>query len=128
MPNGRLLEHCIRDDETIDPELMADALGIKVDELAYLSWDACGLRDVFDLINVVRPWVNSATETWIWFRCERLAEFGDLTPDALVRNGRVAELREYLENAAPSMNVEIGVLAADKSHKNLSERVPSQRI
>ncbi len=120
MPKGRLLDECVRTDSSIDPQIMAETLGIRLEELAHLSWDRQALREVFDLINVVRPWASSASATWVWFRCERLTRFGGLTPDALVRGGRGAELIEDLRQNTPDVGLHAGHMASPAAAATLS--------
>ena len=55
------------------------------------------LRDTVDIINRVAPWSGSIASAFAWFRSEPLPSFGDKTAQELVKEGRAADVKRYLE-------------------------------
>jgi hypothetical protein len=48
----------------------------------------------------VRPWAGSAQQAFAWYRSQPLPSFGDQTAEALVKEGRAASVRRYLDRIA----------------------------
>ena len=44
------------------------------------------LRDIYALLNSVRPWFESDKECWDWFVSKQLPAFSPLTPSEVVRH------------------------------------------
>ncbi|WP_341214090.1 hypothetical protein [uncultured Limimaricola sp.] len=103
MSTTPLLDDCVRDDGFIDAELMAQALAIQPAQLAHLSWDQRRLAQLHNLASIVRPWVSSNAEVWVWVRCQQLAPLGGLTADAFLRDGRGEELFALISSGISEM-------------------------
>ncbi|WP_158915830.1 antitoxin Xre/MbcA/ParS toxin-binding domain-containing protein [Caulobacter sp. S45] len=58
------------------------------------------LRDMVEILNRVRPWAGSPQQAFAWYRSQPLPSFGDRTAEALVREGRAAAVRRYLDRIA----------------------------
>lgn len=58
------------------------------------------LRELLEILNRVEPWAGGPLPAFAWYRSQTLPSFGDMTPEALVRAGRSAELRRYLDRIA----------------------------
>ncbi|MDY6927424.1 MAG: hypothetical protein SWN10_10030 [Pseudomonadota bacterium] len=43
------------------------------------------LRDIYALLNSVRPWFESNKECWTWFVTKQLPAFSPLTPSEIVK-------------------------------------------
>jgi hypothetical protein len=105
---------------TREGEVDVDALlsALKIDKttlaaLTGLSRDALGrtarlssrstqkhLADLADVIVRVTPWTGSPAQALAWYRAQPLPSFGDLTPQDLFLQGRVADLKAYLSRIA----------------------------
>ena len=55
------------------------------------------LREMVEILNRVEPRFGSALIAYAWYRSEPLAGFGGLTAMQLVREGRAAEVMEYID-------------------------------
>lgn len=108
MPTAGLLDDCVRADGFIDAELMAQALAIRPEQLAHLSWDQRRLAQLYHLTSIVRPWVSSNAEVWVWVRCQKLAPLDGQTADAFLRDGRGEELLTIIESGSPEMGAFAG--------------------
>ena len=104
------------DEGLVEPDRLSAELHITKGELASaagLSRDAVSksarlrapatqsrLRDVVEILNRVRPWSGSAQQAFAWYRSQPLPSFGDQTAEALVKEGRAAAVRRYLDRLA----------------------------
>lgn len=55
------------------------------------------LREMIEILNRVEPRFGSALIAYAWFRSEPLAGFGGLTAMQLVRDGRAADVMDYID-------------------------------
>ncbi len=55
------------------------------------------LREMVEILNRLAPRFGSDLVAFAWYRSEPLPGFGGLTAMALVREGRAAEVMEYLD-------------------------------
>jgi hypothetical protein len=55
------------------------------------------LREMVEILNRVEPRFGSALIAYAWYRSEPLAGFGGLTAMQLVRDGRAAEVMDYID-------------------------------
>lgn len=55
------------------------------------------LREMVEILNRVEPRFGSALIAYAWYRSEPLAGFGGLTAMHLVREGRAAEVMDYVD-------------------------------
>lgn len=55
------------------------------------------LREMVEVVNRVEPRFGSALLAYAWYRSEPLAGFGGLTAMQLVREGRAAEVMDYID-------------------------------
>ncbi|MFO1105783.1 MAG: antitoxin Xre/MbcA/ParS toxin-binding domain-containing protein [Amaricoccus sp.] len=55
------------------------------------------LREMVEILNRVEPRFGSALIAYAWYRSEPLAGFGGLTAMQLVRDGRAAEVMDYVD-------------------------------
>jgi hypothetical protein len=58
------------------------------------------LREMVEILNRVMPWAGSPLAAYAWYRSQTLPSFGDTTPELLVRDGRAADVRHYLDRIA----------------------------
>jgi hypothetical protein len=55
------------------------------------------LREMVEILNRVEPRFGSALIAYAWYRSEPLAGFGGMTAMQLVRDGRAAEVMDYID-------------------------------
>ena len=55
------------------------------------------LREMVEILNRVEPRFGSALLAYAWYRSEPLAGFDGMTAMQLVREGRAAEVMEYID-------------------------------
>ena len=55
------------------------------------------LREMVEILNRVEPRFGSALIAYAWYRSEPLAGFGGQTAMQLVRDGRAAEVMDYID-------------------------------
>lgn len=55
------------------------------------------LREMVEILNRVEPRFGSALIAYAWYRSEPLAGFGGMTAMQLVREGRAAEVMDYID-------------------------------
>jgi hypothetical protein len=58
------------------------------------------LREMVEILNRVLPWTGSPLAAYAWYRSQSLPSFGDMTAEALVRDGRGGAVRSYLDRIA----------------------------
>ena len=49
-----------------------------------------------EIIAQVTPWAGSTEQAWAWFQSQPLPSFGGLTAEALVKQGRIEALKQYI--------------------------------
>lgn len=101
------------DDGIFAPRKIADAFRTTSEEIAQttgLGRDAIQrkerirsdktqrrLREMVEIVNKVEPRFGSALVAYAWYRSEPLAGFSGQTAMQLVRNGRAAEVLDYVD-------------------------------
>lgn len=55
------------------------------------------LREMVEILNRVEPRFGSSLIAYAWYRSEPLAGFGGLTAMQLVRDGRAADVMDYID-------------------------------
>lgn len=55
------------------------------------------LRDIVDILVWVTPWCGSPPQALAWYRAQTLPGFGQLTAEALVRQGQADAVKAHLE-------------------------------
>jgi hypothetical protein len=102
--------------DTIEPLAVSERLRVSLAELAQtagvpresLSKTArihsrstqTRLRELLEILNRVEPWAGGALAAFAWYRSQSIPAFGDMTAEALVRAGRIEELRTHLDRIA----------------------------
>ena len=117
MRGNLLLDLCLEPNGEVSPTVLAQALGIDLEDLATAAPDQARLRDLYSIISIVRPWTMTAAEAWSWCLRKRLDRFSGLTPAALLGAGRAAELKAFLEDEESF--VELNVAPVDASGTSL---------
>lgn len=58
------------------------------------------LREMSEILHRVTPWAGSIGQALAWYRSEPLPEFGGRTAESLVKSGRAASVRDFLDHVA----------------------------
>ncbi|MDN2483428.1 hypothetical protein [Vibrio agarivorans] len=109
-----ILDKVINDAGIIEPVKLAHYFHTNVKEIASLSGISPNtlartdrykgqstqlqLRACTEIINRVLPWCGNEYHAYAWYRSEGLPEFGGLTAEQLVKDGRIEDLRLYLNH------------------------------
>lgn len=112
---GNLLSAAVAN-ETIDPDALADALGLAKGQLASmmgLPSDALyrqqraeadktqnRLRELIEILMRVEPWAGGRLQALAWYRGQSIPALGAQTAEALVKTGGADILRSYLDGIA----------------------------
>jgi len=57
-------------------------------------------REMLEIVGRVADWAGGEQQALAWYRAEPIAEFGGRTAEALVKEGKAAAIREYLDHVA----------------------------
>ncbi|MDY6948711.1 MAG: antitoxin Xre/MbcA/ParS toxin-binding domain-containing protein [Pseudomonadota bacterium] len=58
------------------------------------------LREMLEIISRVTEWAGGKEQAMAWYRAQPLPAFGGRTPEALVKEGKAAAVRDYLDHMA----------------------------
>lgn len=58
------------------------------------------LRDMLEIVARVSTWAGGERQALAWYRAQPLSAFGGRTPEALVKSGEAATVRDYLDHIA----------------------------
>lgn len=58
------------------------------------------LSEMSEILHRIAPWAGSIGQALAWYRSEPLPEFGGRTAESLVKSGRAASVRDYLDHVA----------------------------
>jgi hypothetical protein len=58
------------------------------------------LREMTDILTRVSGWAGGPVQALAWYRAEPIPAFGGRTAESLVKSGRAATLRDYLDSIA----------------------------
>lgn len=58
------------------------------------------LREMLEIIGRVTDWAGGKEQAMAWYRAQPLPAFGDRTAEALVKEGKAAAVRDYLDHMA----------------------------
>lgn len=58
------------------------------------------LREMLEIVERVSGWAGGRQQAMSWYRAQPIPAFGDRTAEALVKEGRAAEVRDYLDHVA----------------------------
>jgi DNA-binding XRE family transcriptional regulator len=58
------------------------------------------LREMLEIISRVSEWAGGEQQAMAWYRAQPLPAFGGRTAEALVKDGKAAAVREYLDHMA----------------------------
>ena len=58
------------------------------------------LKEVLEIVGRVSAWAGGKDQAMAWYRAEPLPEFGGRTAESLVKDGKAAAVRDYLDHVA----------------------------
>lgn len=58
------------------------------------------LGEMTDIISRVSAWAGGDRQAFAWYRAQPLPEFGGRTAESLVKSGKAAAVRDYLDHLA----------------------------
>jgi hypothetical protein len=58
------------------------------------------LKEMLEIVGRVESWAGGKDQAMAWYRAEPIAAFGGRTAEALVKDGKAAALRDYLDHVA----------------------------
>ncbi|WP_455918503.1 antitoxin Xre/MbcA/ParS toxin-binding domain-containing protein [Ensifer canadensis] len=58
------------------------------------------LREMLEIISRVSDWAGGKEQAMAWYRAQPLPAFGGRTPESLVKDGKAAAVRDYLDHMA----------------------------
>jgi DNA-binding XRE family transcriptional regulator len=58
------------------------------------------LREMLEIISRVSEWAGGKEQAMAWYRAQPLPAFGGRTAEALVKEGKAAAVRDYLDHMA----------------------------
>ncbi len=58
------------------------------------------LREMLEIISRVSEWAGGKEQAMAWYRAQPIAAFGGRTAESLVKDGKAAAVRDYLDHVA----------------------------
>ena len=58
------------------------------------------LREALEIVNRVSAWAGGPMQAMAWYRAEPIPAFGGRTAESLVKDGKAAAVRDYLDGVA----------------------------
>jgi DNA-binding XRE family transcriptional regulator len=58
------------------------------------------LREMLEIISRISDWAGGEQQAMAWYRAQPLPAFGGRTAEALVKDGKAAAVRDYLDHMA----------------------------
>lgn len=58
------------------------------------------LREMLEIISRVSDWAGGKEQAMAWYRAQPIAAFGGRTAESLVKDGKAAAVRDYLDHVA----------------------------
>ncbi len=58
------------------------------------------LKEMLEIVDRVSDWAGGKDQAMAWYRAEPIAAFGGRTAEALVKEGRAGDVRDYLDHVA----------------------------
>jgi uncharacterized protein (DUF2384 family) len=58
------------------------------------------VKEMLEIVSRVAEWAGGKDQALAWYRAEPIPAFGDRTAEALVKEGKAAAVRDYLDHVA----------------------------
>ena len=104
-PNGNLLVDHVARGFRMSKRQLAETAGIKREALYKARRRGAAktqnrVREMLEIISRIAEWAGGEDQAMAWYRAQPLAAFGGRTAEALVKTGRAAAVRDYLDHIA----------------------------
>jgi hypothetical protein len=104
-PDGFLNVSRIAEDFGMSKVQLADTIGLKRDTLyrvARLEAPKSQARatEMLEIVGRIADWAGGDKQAMAWYRAEPIAAFGGRTAESLVKEGKAAAVRDYLDHVA----------------------------
>lgn len=104
-PNGIVNAAAVAARYGVTAQDLAETLGLGRDALVRSARAASPksqqrLGELIEILNFVRDWAGSDRAAMAWFRSEPIPAFGGRSPESLVKSGKAALVRDYLDHIA----------------------------
>jgi hypothetical protein len=76
-------------------KLRSDVTLTKLDKAAQMR-----LREMFEIVSRISVWAGGKEQAAAWYRAEPIPAFGSRTAEFLVKEGKAAAVRDYLDHVA----------------------------
>jgi hypothetical protein len=103
--NGRIAIEQVADGFGMSKGQLAETAGLARETL-YRAERSRGaktqgrLREMLEIISRVADWAGGKEQAMAWYRAQPLPAFGGRTAESLVKEGKAAALRDYLDHMA----------------------------
>jgi hypothetical protein len=58
------------------------------------------VREMLEIVNRISAWAGGKEQAFAWYRAEPIPAFGSRTAESLVKDGKAAAVRDYLDHVA----------------------------
>jgi DNA-binding XRE family transcriptional regulator len=102
---GKLSFEKIAEGFAMTKSQMAETLGLKPDtvyraERLRARSAQTRMREMLEIVTRVTVWAGGPVQAFSWYRAEPIPAFGGRTAEALVKDGKAAAVRDYLDHVA----------------------------
>ncbi|MBB3978306.1 DNA-binding XRE family transcriptional regulator [Rhizobium azooxidifex] len=104
-PGGKIAADEVADGFGMSKSQLAETAGLARETL-YRAERSRGaktqgrLREMLEIISRVSEWAGGKEQAMAWYRAQPIAAFGGRTAEALVKDGKAAAVRDYLDHVA----------------------------
>lgn len=89
----------------LSKQQLAQTIGVQSETLyrserAFAPKTQSRMREMLEIVGRVSIWAGGRNQAMAWYRAEPLPAFGDRTAEFLVKEGRAAAVRDYLDTVA----------------------------
>jgi hypothetical protein len=104
-PAGELAADAVADAFGMSKSQLAETVGLAPETLykatrARAPKTQARMREMLEIVSLISPWAGGKDQAMAWYRAQPIAAFGGRTAEALVKSGRAAAVREFLDHIA----------------------------
>jgi len=104
-PTGRIVINQLADGFGMSKTQLAETAGLARETLYRAKRSRAPrtqgrLREMLEIISRVTEWAGGKEQAMAWYRAQPLPAFGGRTAEALVKEGKAAAVRDYLDHMA----------------------------